>query len=196
MTILAVNTVVSAASPGFGPAQWSTIIAALIAAIVAVTGYLLSQAQARKERRAREFAQALATVEEYLEAPYRVRRRQASTPGTRDALANALSDLQARIAHHRAWLHVEAPAVGHAYDALVQAARSEAGTQMTEAWNSAPLTSDTDMNLKVAYQHPSSDAERANVIAVMRRNLSYLPGASAICRRRDIADSGPAGTIP
>jgi hypothetical protein len=57
-----------------------TIIAALIAALVAVTGYMLTQAQARRERRAREFADALAAVEEYLEAPYRIRRRQAATP--------------------------------------------------------------------------------------------------------------------
>lgn len=152
-----------------------TIIAALIAAFVAVTGYMLTQAQARRERRAREFADALAVVEEYLEAPYRIRRRQTATPEARDALTSALSDLQARIAHHRGWLHVEAPAVAQAYDDLIAAARSEAGVQMTEAWKSAPLTSDADMNLKVAYQHPTSDAERDKVIAVMRRNLRYLP---------------------
>ena len=69
----------SAASPGFGPAQWSTIIAALIAALVAVAGYMVTQAQARRERKAKEFADALAAVEEYLEAPYRIRRRQAAT---------------------------------------------------------------------------------------------------------------------
>lgn len=157
-----------------------TVIAALIAAVVAVAGYMLTQAQTRRERRAKEFAQALAAVEEYLEAPYRIRRRQAATPEARDALTNALSDLQARIAHHRAWLHVEAPAVAQAYDALVAAARSEAGVQMIEAWNTAPPTKDADMNLKVAYQHPSSDDERAKVIALMRQNLRYRHTAGAL----------------
>jgi hypothetical protein len=68
-------------------------------------------------------------------------------------LTSALSDLQARIALHRAWLQVEAPAVAQAYEALISAARAEAGTQMADAWNSTPLARDADMNLKVAYAH-------------------------------------------
>jgi hypothetical protein len=177
---------------GFGPAQWATIIAALIAALVVVAGYMLTQVQARRERRAKEFADALAAVEAYLEAPYRIRRRQAATPEAREALTSALSDLQARIALHRAWLQVESPTVGHAYDALVSAARSEAGAQMAEAWNAAPLISDTDMNLKVAYPHPNSDAERAKVIAAMRQHLRLRPGAIALRRAlRTAANTSP-----
>ena len=189
----AAGTVSGAASPaGFGPAQWATIIAALIAALVVVAGYMLTQAQARRERRAKEFADALAAVEEYLEAPYRIRRRQAATPEAREALTSALSNLQARIALHCAWLQVEAPAVGHAYEALVSAARSEAGAQMAEAWNTSPLTSDTDMNLEVAYPHPNSDAERAKVIAAMRQHLRLRPGATAFRRAlRPAADTSP-----
>lgn len=171
-----IGIVTRPASPGFGPAQWSTISAALIAALVAVAGYGLTQAWARRERRAKAFADALAAIEEYLEAPYRIRRRPGTTSEIRAALAAALSDLQARIAHHRAWLQVEAPAIGQAYDALVSAARAEAGIQMTEAWNSAPLTTDADMNLNVAYPHPQADAERAEVIAAMRRHLRLRPG--------------------
>jgi hypothetical protein len=172
-----------------------TVIAALIAALVAVTGYMVTQAQARRERRAGEFAEALAAVEEYLEAPYRIRRRQAATPEARDALTNALSDLQARIAHHRAWLYVEAPDVAQAYDALIAAARSEAGLQMTDAWNSAPLASDADMNLKVAYQHPNSDAERGKVIAVMRQNLRYLSRARALRLERKSVTGNSSSAI-
>jgi hypothetical protein len=161
-----------------------TVIAALIAALVAVTGYMLTQAQARRERRAREFAEALAAVEEYLEAPYRIRRRQSATPAARDALSNTTSDLQARIARHRAWLHVEAPIVASAYDALIAAARSEAGVQMTEAWKSAPLSSDSEMNLEVAYLHPMSDAERDMVIAIMRHDLRFWSAITALVPRR------------
>lgn len=120
-----------------------------------------------------------------LEAPYRIRRRQAATPEARDALTNTLSDLQARIARHRSWLRVEAPPVAEAYDTLIAAARSEAGVQMTEAWNSAPPASDADMNLRVAYQHPNSDAERDKVIAVMRQNLRYLPSIRSLGHKRN-----------
>lgn len=192
---LAVTGIVtSAANSAFGPAQWSMIIAALIAALVVVAGYVLTQAQARRERRAKEFAGALAAIEEYLEAPYKIRRRQAATPESRETLATTLSDLQARIALYRAWLHVEAPAVGQAYDVLVSIARSEAGTQMTEAWNATPLASDADMNLKVAYPHPNSDAERAKVIAVMRHHLKLWPSTGTLRRALPpAADSNPPG---
>jgi hypothetical protein len=170
------QTVIVTADSGFGPAEWATIIAAAIAAVVAVTGYVLIQAWARRERRAKAFADALAAVEDYLESPYRIRRRQASTPEVRAALTSALNDLQARIALHRAWLQVEAPAVAEAYEALVSAARTEAGTQMADAWNSAPLASDADMNLKVAYAHPDFDAQRLLVSRSMRRDLRLWPG--------------------
>jgi hypothetical protein len=142
------------------------------------------QAQTRRERRAKLFADALAAVEEYLEAPYRIRRRQTATPETREALATSLSDRQARIALHRAWLQVEAPAVGQAYGAFITAARSEAGIQMTEAWEATPLTRDTDMNFKIAYPHPKSDAERARVIDAMRQHLRLWPSTKT--RRHEI----------
>lgn len=174
MATAATHAVTSAASPGFGPAQWSTIIAALIAALVVVAGYALTQMQARRERRAKEFADALAAIEEYLEAPYRIRRIQ-PTPEAREALTTYLSDLQARIAFHLAWLQVEAPTVGHAYELLISAARSEAGDQMTQAWKAAPLNDDADMNLKMAYAHPEADVERAKVINAMRHHLKPLP---------------------
>lgn len=177
MTELATaHIVVITADSSFGPAEWATIIAAAIAAVVAVAGYVRTQAWARRERRAKAFADALAAIEDYLEAPYRVRRRQAATPEARTALTSILNDLQARIALHRAWLQVEAPAVAEAYEALVSAARAEAGTQMTDAWNSAPLANDADMNLKVAYAHPDSDAQRLLAARSMRRNLRPWPG--------------------
>ena len=144
------HIVIVTADSGFGPAEWATIIAAAIAAVVAVAGYVLTQAWTRRERRAKTFGDALAAVEDYLEAPYLIRRRQASTPEVRAALTSALNDVQARIALHRAWLQVEAPAVAEAYEALVSAAREEAGSQMADAWNAAPLATDADMNLTLA----------------------------------------------
>ena len=89
------HIVIVTSDNGFGPAEWATIIAAAIAAIVALAGYALTQAWARRERHARTIAGALAAVESYLEAPYRVRRRPASTPEVRAALTSSLSDLQA-----------------------------------------------------------------------------------------------------
>src|SRR5258706_8464653 len=92
------HIVIVTSDNGFGPAEWATIIAAAIAAIVALAGYALTQAWARRERRARTFADALAAGERYLEAPHPGRRRPAPTPGVRAALTSAPSDLPAPIA--------------------------------------------------------------------------------------------------
>src|SRR5258708_28923398 len=111
----------TAGNPGFGPAQWSIIIAALIAALVAVAGYALTQAWTRREQRAKAFADALAAVEEDLEAPYPVRRRPRATPEVRAALTAALRHLQAPIALHRASLPFVSPPRGPAYCPLLSA---------------------------------------------------------------------------
>src|SRR5258708_10036458 len=92
----------TAGNPGFGPAQWSIIIAALIAALVAVAGYALTQAWTRREQRAQAFADAPAAGEEYLEGPYPVRRRPRATPEGRSALTAPLRDLQTRVPLPRA----------------------------------------------------------------------------------------------
>jgi hypothetical protein len=42
---------------------------------------------------------------------------------------------------------------------------------MSEAWNTEPVSSDPGMNLAIGYCHPQADAERAKVIAAMRRHL-------------------------
>src|SRR5258706_9798178 len=63
------HIVIVTSDNGFGPAEWATIIAAAIAAIVALAGYALTQAWARRERRARTFADALAAVARDLATP-------------------------------------------------------------------------------------------------------------------------------
>src|SRR5512133_3585112 len=107
---------------GLGVTQIVVLIVPVVAGCFLLAGYLLNQLWARNERRAKAFAEALATVENYLEMPYRV-RRPASDPGTRATLTNQMSDIKAQIAFHQAWLQVEAPHVAEAYDDLVRAAQ-------------------------------------------------------------------------
>lgn len=47
---------------------------------------------------------------------------------------------------------------------------------MTDAWNATALTTDAEMNLKVAYPHPRADVERAKVAVAMRRHLRVWRG--------------------
>ena len=108
---------------GFGVTQIVVLIVPVVAGCFLLAGYLLNQIWARNERRAKAFAEALAAVENYLEMPYRVRRRPASDPQARATLTNQMSDIKAQIAFHQAWLQVEAPHVAEAFDTLVRAAQ-------------------------------------------------------------------------
>jgi hypothetical protein len=157
-----------------GPAQYAVLAAAVIAGMVALAGYLLTQWQAQRDRKLKVFADALAAVAEYEELPYRIRRRSASEGPIRAEIANRISDVQVRIAFHLAWLEIESPAVAEAYRALVDAARQEAGAHMKAAWNEPVLSEDAAMSLGIAYACPDTPAARERCIAAMRDHLELF----------------------
>ncbi|WP_282795541.1 hypothetical protein [Streptomyces sp. CC224B] len=147
------------------------MIVPCIALFGAYLTYTFNQRTIRKERRAKTFAEALTTVEEYLEMPYRIRRRPESSSSVRQELTDEVSGLLARMAFHQAWLQIEASAVAGPYSVLVATARAEAGAQMSLAWQQPPITTDSGMNLGVPYPRDRSIAARATCIGVMRRHL-------------------------
>jgi hypothetical protein len=152
------------------------LLVPIVAGCFLLAGYLLNQTWARNERRAKAFAEALAAVEDYLEMPYRVRRRPASEPETRAMLTNQMSDIKARIAFHQAWLQVEAPQVAAAFDDLVRAAQEEGGAQMQQAWQEPLRDTDAAMNLGVAYNRSKSDSARSKTLERMREEISFPRG--------------------
>jgi hypothetical protein len=156
-----------------GITQIIVLLVPVVAGSFLLAGYLLNQIWARNERRAKAFAEALAAVEDYLEMPYRVRRRPASDSKTRATLTNQMSDIKARIAFHQAWLQVEAPQVAEAYDDLVRAAQEEGGTQMQQAWNEPLRDTDRAMNLGVAYDRAKANTARARTLERMRQQISF-----------------------
>ena len=153
-----------------GWAQATTLIVAIItgagAVVAAAVTYGLNQRAGRREQQAKEFAEALATIEEYANMPYRVRRRP-NTPEARQEISAELDKIQSQIAFQHAWLQVEAPKVAAAYDRLVRAARSEAGEQMKKAWTQPPPTLDEEMSLGGAYPRAEIDAARRDCIKAM-----------------------------
>jgi hypothetical protein len=149
--------------------------AALLAGGIAVAGavitatitYGLNQRATRRERQANTFAQALLAIEDYAEMPYRIRRRP-GTPEARRELTEQISQIQSRIAFHQAWLSLETPEVARRYDALVQAAKIQAGRQMREAWLMKATKKDAQINLGTAYPRDEINAARVQCIDAMR----------------------------
>lgn len=160
---------------GFVPSDVATIVAAalgaLIAAIVIVGGYRAQKDQARREHRVQVYAEALRAVEDYLEAPYLVRRRDGSHQRRQD-LVGHVSEVQSRIELHRGWLRLHAtPETCDAYEEFVRAARAEAGSHMTTAWKSRPVRRDRDVPLTAPLPRPRSDAARRRLLEAMSVEL-------------------------
>jgi hypothetical protein len=148
----------------------ASIGAALIAALVAVYGYAWQQRATRRERRATMYAQALQAVEDYLEGPYRICRRDGSAAARRE-ITEQLSGIKSRINFHQAWLRIHGTAaVASAYEEFVLAAQQEAGRQMTDAWRSPPTRRDRDVPLGRPFDRQRADAALSKVLAAMRRD--------------------------
>lgn len=162
---------------GFDWADGATVIAAvsaaLIAAIIAVIGYSIQRKITRRAEQATLYADAIAAVESYLEAPYRIRRK-IKDPANWFAISSAISDAKTAMSHQQALLEMHAPKpVVAAYAAFSRAAIVEAGPQMTAAWAEPVVKNPRQIPLGAgnAYPRTSSDAARATLVAVMAADL-------------------------
>lgn len=162
---------------GFDWGDGATIIAAvgaaLIAAIIAVIGYSIQRKITRRTEQATLYADAIAAVEAYLEAPYRIRRK-INDPANWFAISSAISDAKTAMSHQQALLEMHAPEpVVTSYAAFSRAAIVEAGPQMTAAW-AEPVVQDPGqipLGAGNAYPRTSSDAARATLVAAMAADL-------------------------
>lgn len=149
----------------------ATLLAAFLTGLVAVLVYLFQQAAQRRTQRAAAYAEALRSIEDYLENPYRIRRKDGA-PEARRELTQHLSDVKSAINLHKGWLAVHAPpCVFDAYMEFEQAAIDDAGDQMSQAWRTKPTKNDCDVPLGVGYDRTRADAAKAVVVATMRADV-------------------------
>jgi hypothetical protein len=151
------------------------IIAAIVTGLVALVALAVTQYQARQDARRKDFAEALAAVERYAELPYRIRRRQGSTPEVRGRMAEFIHEVQQDLLFHKSWMRIQAPRVADVYDFLLRATREEAGSAMTEAWNTAPISRDEDMPLRVGLSFPQMEEARIRYIQAVGYELEFPP---------------------
>jgi hypothetical protein len=160
------------------PSAWTVagpVVAALIAGLVALIVLAVNQYQARQDARRKDFAEALAAVERYAELPYRILRREDSTPEVRGRMADLVHGVQQDLLFHKSWVRIQSPRVAEVYDSLLRATREEAGSAMTEAWNKAPISNDKDMPLGVALRFPRMEEARARYVRAVGYELEFPP---------------------
>lgn len=155
------------------PISWdgiTTVLAAVLAAVVAITGYSIQQGIARKERRAVIYSEALRAAEDYLEAPYLVYRRDGSA-AARQSITTHISDIQSRLSYYCALLDIHAHSeISTAYQALVSSARAEAGRAMSDAWRARPTQRDKGVPLSSRFDRSRSDEARRTYIDAIKRH--------------------------
>lgn len=148
------------------------VLTALVASLAGVVTYLQQKKAARRDERARMYATAIQAVEDYLECPYRIQRRDDSD-ATRTALTNRISDIQSAIAYHQALMQIHGDrGVAQAYDEFVAAARSEAGAAMAHAWECPPLRQAPGMPTAAQFARTASDNARTTLLLRMHADLN------------------------
>lgn len=150
----------------------STVVAAAVAGIVSLVTWRLEGRRADTQRRRNVYAKAFAAYKEYLEYPYRIRRRSPESPDQRAELARALGLLQRDLAYYEAWIETESEEVGERYRRMMAEMRKVAGKAMSDAWNRPGATRDADMNTEVVDTAGLGPAERAYLESV-RKHLSW-----------------------
>jgi hypothetical protein len=133
--------------------KYGTIIAAVVAAFVAVGGYLIAQHSARRERKAKFFAEALLAVKDFEELPYRIARRSDDSPQTRERLGFLINDAYVKVSFYQAWLQIDSPIVAGAYLLLSRRAARFGQIQQQHAWASQIITNSKDTDLGNRYYY-------------------------------------------
>lgn len=178
---IAATSTVAAAKGGGGGLDASEVIA-LITVIVSVVGLAVTigvavynvvkqQKENRRQERAKAYAEAVRAVEDYLETPYRIRRRNGSGEH-RWQLTESISEIQSRMNFHKDWLRINASMkVYDAYVAFISAAKIEAGAQMTAAWKGPVTKKDRQVPLGDRLPQPASDKAKEAVLEAMKSCL-------------------------
>lgn len=160
-----------------GTSSW--LDATLVVAYMGLFGTLLTIAvngyKARTARKRDQFAEALSVVLEYWEFPYVVRRRRHDQPeAERIRISEAMRDVQKRLAFHQAWIRTESRRVSKVFDELVVQTRVVIGGQICEAWETAPINDDSQMNISDVSFDGLSDT-RDRYLKSVEDELSFWP---------------------
>jgi hypothetical protein len=156
--------------------------AATIAACATIAGYLFNQSLARRERKARAFAEALSDLRRYQDFPFKIWRRSTADADSRQRLSEEQSAIGIQVRFHLVWLQIDSPVVGEAYQSLWNVVRPARRANRLIAWTTPPRIHDRDMAAEPRFQQAVGWPEMALCIRAMRNELSFL----APLRRRHL----------
>ncbi|MEU4096400.1 hypothetical protein [Streptomyces sp. NPDC026673] len=174
--------------PGEVPLETSNqvaLLAAGVAALVTVLGYLANQYASRRTQRRDLFASALAAVRAYQDLPYRIRWRARSDEETRAALGELTYTTLEHMQNFRALLELESRIVAMAYTDLVRETRRLGGPFRQSAWRTPPAQGDEAFDQEdPGYRYENQPELELCLMAMQRELRPYGPLLRRATRRR------------
>jgi hypothetical protein len=163
-----------------------SLTVALIAAAVAVLGYVVNQQWKRRDRKAEVYAQALKAVRTYEELPFRIVRRKDADAETRERYGGLVSDSFIELGFYRAWLLIDSREVGDAYSILLNRTHSECRPNRQAAWATPVVKEDAEAHLGGKFVF-NNKPEWSLCVGAMRRELSFWAPFKKLKTRREIS---------
>jgi hypothetical protein len=155
--------------------SFATVIAAAIAALAALAGYLANQFAGRREQRTGMYAEALRALRTYQDTPYRIARRSNSDPQTRERLGIVLGEAVAQVRFYESWLQIHSPEVGAAYGLLYGKVRRLASSYRAKAWERPVMLADSEMAATLLYPYQVDSRGTAAMLG------SYAGRSQSLC---------------
>lgn len=169
------------------------LLAAGVAALATVLGYLANQYASRRTQRRDLFASALAAVRAYQDLPYRIRWRARSDEETRAALGELTYTTLENMQNSRALLELESRIVAMAYTDLVRETRRLGGPFRQSTWRTPPAQGDEAFDQEdPGYRYENQPELELCLMAMRRRRGPTVPsfGAALVVVSCPIAGGG------
>lgn len=170
-----------------------TLMLGVVTAVVALVGYWTNQHTKRREMKTQMYAAAIQVMRDYEELPYNIRHRRGTDGEVRAELSAKISEVFSRMNYHQTLLDMDSRAVGQAYADLFTQTRRHGGPYRKEAWNSPPVTSDSEMAGNAYFPYDNKSEIDACLLA-MRRELApwgWMLRPNTLRRIRVLRNSRP-----
>jgi hypothetical protein len=129
------------------PSEYVPIAVALLGLLSGLLIAVLNRRAETEARRRQAYAAAMQVLVEWIEYPYRIRRRTSDEPLELRRLADIGHDIQQRLRYHRTWVVLEHPPTGKLYSEVLAGISERVGAACQNSWTLPPISTPADMNL-------------------------------------------------
>jgi hypothetical protein len=170
------------AASGFGdlPAAWATVIAALLAGLIATITLAVNATSGRRERRRNLYSEAYRATMTWVEMAYRVHHAPPNDEGALAAYHKLWEDLR----YYEGWVLFESPQLGYSYARFKEAVERVCDKFIEEAWNQRSAEPKPLVELPVEPRPDTYQKEMDAFLHDVRDHLSPYPWKRAAMSRR------------